>query len=144
MIKPTGADAIPASADAAAMRRVRFFDNTGAAVHRHDLLPFLEYAPRCPTKKSAGFRGRETRARELGGGDERGHESAGEHDQVAAGDGGEAAVGLIPDASRRRMWPLHVDLADAGEANAVKSTSRVMAELEAARVVEASLKAARL
>ena len=27
----------------AAMRSVRFFDNTAAAVHRHDLVPFREY-----------------------------------------------------------------------------------------------------
>ena len=40
----------------AAMRSVRFFDNTAAAVHRHDLVPFREYEKTLGrAKKNASF-----------------------------------------------------------------------------------------
>ena len=148
VIKPTGADAIPASADAAAMRRVRFFDNTGAAGAPHDLLPFLEYAPTLSNaKKSAGFQ----RAMKLARASfekaaKRGHESnlasMTKSQQATAA---KAAVGLIPDAvAATECKRKHVDLADVGggKRGKIDVAGGVMAELEAARVVEASLKAA--
>lgn len=150
VIKPTAADAIPASADAAAMRRVRFFDNTGAAVHRHDLLPFLEYAPTLSNaKKSAGFQtamklARASFEKAAKRGLESNLASMTKSQQATAA---KAAVGLIPDAAAATEGKRkHVDLADVGggKRGKIDVAGGVVAELEAARAAEASLKPAPL
>ena len=52
--RPEPGDA--AEKDAAQRRRVRFFDDTAASVHRHDLVPYREYRDALSkAKKSVGF-----------------------------------------------------------------------------------------